>query len=609
MLVTKYRTIATVSALAAALTICPGALAGPPTFERTFAGPGRADMYPVDVAMSDTHLFVLDPGRYRVVKVARSSGDIVDSFGGHRGRSQSRIGAARAIARDDAGAIYVADTANNRIVKLSNDLAWVRSWGTLGAGNGQFVQDYGVAVGDLADGTDVIYVVDGANGGRVQAFDSDGQWMRTFGGSHITKPRHLTVDPRNGWIHVIDAEVKRIVVFDRTGTFRYAYGNGQGGGPGEFRKDPRGLEITSDGRAFVSDPGNSRVQVWEAGDESASYECSIGTAGTGPSDFEDIRGITLSSGGATLAVTDEWDFSVKEYSLDGPNCPDTTFRRELFGGRAPVGGFNSPRGLAVSPNGRVFGVDWWNQRIQRFDPGGNVRAWGKRGIRKELGTLNFPWDVAIQPGTGRLFVANRESHEIEVFKQDGTPITDWGTGGAARGQFRFPQGLAFTPSGSKLWITDSGNNRLQRCAIQPSGEGVKCVIVGGPGEARGRFATPTGIAVAESGAIWVADTRNDRIQKRRRGGGWVAFDQPSGTGTSAFRLPWGVSVGPDGDVWVADSANHRIVRLNPNGTEAYAFTGPAMGAGPFDFPFDVAIAGGKILISDTWNNRIVQGRL
>jgi tripartite motif-containing protein 71 len=579
----------------------------PPTFVRNFAGPGLADMYPVDVSASSSHLFVLDPGRYRVVKVARASGDIVATFGGHRGKSQTRIGAARAIARDDAGFVYVADTANNRVVKLTSDLAWVTAWGNRGTGPGQFEQDYGVAVGDLADGTDIVYVADGANGGRVQAFGTNGSFIRQFGEAQLTKPRQLVVDRSNGWIHVIDAQVKKVMVFDRSGTFRFAYGNGLGTGAGQFKQDPRGIDITSDGRAFVSDPGNERVQVWALGAGSANYVCSIGSAGTGPSDFEDIRGIAVPDDGSELVVTDEWDFSVKRYALSGAGCPSMSFvSPKLFGGLPPIGGFNSPRGLSVSPNGRVFGVDWWNQRIQRFESNGSgAIAWGVRGTRPQLGTLNFPWDVDVQPGTGRVFVANRESHEIEVFDQDGTPVTDWGVQGTSPGQFKFPQGVAFSPDGSQLWITDSGNNRIQRCNIQTSGDGTGCVAFGQAGGGAGQFKVPTGISVGPDGSVWVADTQNNRIQRRLPGGSWTVHTQPGGT-TKKFLLPWGVSVDDGGDVWVADSANQRIVRMTADGTQVYQFTGTQVGAGAFDYPFDVAFLGTRVLISDTWNNRIVE---
>jgi tripartite motif-containing protein 71 len=603
----RGRAWVTTTLITASLLVgAPAQAVAPPTYVRDFAGPGLADMYPVDVTANATHFYVLDPGRYRVVKVARSSGSIVATFGGHRGRSASRIGAARAIAHDRAGFVYVADTANNRVVKLTANLEFVSAWGTRGTAAGQFVQDYGIAVGELADGTDGVYVADGAGGGRVQLFTTGGSFVKQFGAAQLSKPRQLAVDPTNGWIHVIDAQPKKVDVFDRGGTLRFSYGNGQGTGNGQFKEDPRGIAITADGRAFVSDPGSERVQVWQLATGSASYLCSIGSGGTGPSNFEDIRGISVPTDGSDLVVADEWDYSLKEYTLSGSECPTMEFVRRLFGGSPPVGGFNSPRGLSVAPSGRVFAVDWWNQRIQRFESNGTgAIAWGKRGTRAQLGTLNFPWDVAVQPGTGRVFVANRESNEIEVFEQDGTSVADWGVQGTAAGQFKFPQGVAFSSDGSQLWITDSGNGRLQRCNVGSNGEGTGCVIFGQLGTGAGQFKVPTGIDVGPDGSVWVADTQNNRIQRRLPNGSWVVHTQPGGT-TKKFLLPWGVSIDPGGDVWVADSANQRVVRMNPGGAQVYSFKGTDVGAGAFDYPFKIEFIGSRILISDVWNNRIVE---
>src|SRR6188472_2957005 len=59
------------------------------------AGPAVSDMYPVDVVDFGNFYYVVDPGRYSVFKVDRTSGLQVDSVGGHQGRGNGQLGAAR----------------------------------------------------------------------------------------------------------------------------------------------------------------------------------------------------------------------------------------------------------------------------------------------------------------------------------------------------------------------------------------------------------------------------------------------------------------------------------------------------------------------------------
>jgi DNA-binding beta-propeller fold protein YncE len=593
----------------------PSLASGPPTYFRDFAGPGLADMYPVDVAVCGSSYFVLDAGRYRIVEIDRTTGLIVDQVGGHQGKSTVRFGAARAIATDAACNVYLADTSNNRIVKFTSDLAPLPGWGNKGSGQGQFNQDYGIAVGPGKDANgdpaEVVYVTDGYTGGaagRVQKFALNGTWLDQFGTSELNKPRQLTVDPATKYVWVVRASDKRLLVYNASSNLVATYGNGIGTGAGQFKEDPRGIAITASGQVFITDPGNHRVQVWTT---SGTTNCSFGTVGTNGNQFLEIRGLVDTDNG-NLLITDEWDYSLKQLTFSAAACPAITYGAELFGSPPPVGGVNSPRGLDTDASGRLIASDWWNQRWERWNADGTSPfAVGHRGNRPELGALNFAWDVAVQPGTGRIFMANRESYEIEVFEANGTPLGGFGKQGSGTGaQFKFPQGVAFTPDGSTLYVSDSGNNRIQVCDINPVNVvNTQCLShYGLAGSGPGQFKVPTGLAVQSDGTLWVADTQNNRIQRRDADdGSWTTFSVPAG-GTK-FKLPWGVSVGPDGNIWVADSGNNRVVAMTPGGNQVFAFNGIGPGSSvPFDRPFDVAFSGSSVFVSDLWNNRIVELR-
>jgi DNA-binding beta-propeller fold protein YncE len=264
--------------------------------------------------------------------------------------------------------------------------------------------------------------------------------------------------------------------------------------------------------------------------------------------------------------------------------------------------------MDVNPTtGDLYAVDWWNQRIERFDSAGTfLQGWGQRGTKTEPGSINFAWDLAIRPTNGYIYLANRESHEIEVFDSVGNYVTRWGNRGTALSKFAFPQGVVFDPTDGSLLEVDSGNDRIQRFQILGTSKGKIVTSYGSSGTGAGQFDTPCGISVAADGTIWVADTQNNRIQKRSPSGTWTVFTAPIG-GTS-FKSPWGVTVGPDGNIWVADTAHDRIVEMMPDGTQIFSATGADLGVGgPIDAPYEVEFGlAGQIYVSTVWDNRIIE---
>ncbi len=89
--------------------------------------------------------------------------------------------------------------------------------------------------------------------------------------------------------------------------------------------------------------------------------------------------------------------------------------------------FNMPSDVHVAPNGDIFVADGHggdsNARIVKFDSEGNyIRAWGSRGSGP--GQFNTPHGLAID-SQGRLFVTDRGNNRIQIFDQDGTFLEQW----------------------------------------------------------------------------------------------------------------------------------------------------------------------------------------
>ena len=247
-------------------------------------------MYPVDVTSTAQYYYVMDPGRYRVSRIVRSTGLIdLETIGG-QGAGPSQFSDARAIDVDSAGNVYVADTANNRVQVFDKNLNFLRQWGSSGTGNGQFNQDYGLGIGmGIGSGglpAEVAYITDGT--GRVQKFDLNGNYLGQFS-TILNQPRQLTVDPVNQDVYVMDARNRRAVVFDENGNQLFTFGS-SGTGPGQFSDDPRGIGVSADGsKAFATDSGGKRVLVFDA--VTGGYLYQIGGPGTGPGQFVNPRGL------------------------------------------------------------------------------------------------------------------------------------------------------------------------------------------------------------------------------------------------------------------------------------------------------------------------------
>ena len=158
------------------------------------------------------------------------------------------------------------------VLKFNSDGELVRSFG-----GGIFAVPHGFHIDH--DGN--VWVTDApftlppgieGKGHIVVKFSPDGDRLMTLGTpgvtgtdeSHFNMPSDVHVAP-NGDIFVADGHGgdsnARIVKFDRNGNYLREWGS-PGSGPGQFDA-PHGLAMDSQGRLFVSDRGNNRIQIFD----------------------------------------------------------------------------------------------------------------------------------------------------------------------------------------------------------------------------------------------------------------------------------------------------------------------------------------------------------
>jgi sugar lactone lactonase YvrE len=194
-------------------------------------------------------------------------------------------------------------------------------------------------------------------------------------------------------------------------------------------------------------------------------------------------------------------------------------------------------------------------------------------------------------------------------------------GDATQARFSDPFGVAAAADGS-VYVSDAGEaQRIRRIGS----DGVVSTLAGaGLGFADGtgaeaRFNTPSALALAGDGSIYVADTGNDAIRRvtpagvvSTVAGGRTAGFRDALASAARFNGPVGVAVAPDGRVLVADTYNDRIRAIDASGNVSTIagsgrqghVDGPALDA-QFDTPCGIATdREGSIFIADSGNGVI-----
>lgn len=193
-------------------------------------------------------------------------------------------------------------------------------------------------------------------------------------------------------------------------------------------------------------------------------------------------------------------------------------------------------------------------------------------------------------------------------RQTITALSVWGIQGQQPGSFDAPRGLAVAPDGS-VYVADSRNHRIQKFDAQ--GALIKSFGSFGSLEQNtaqaGAFNEPWGLAVAPDGSVYVADTWNHRIQKFDKDGNFIKMWGHFGQAEN-FDALWGpraVAIDSQGRVFVADTGNKRIVIYDKDGNGLSTIGSVGFESGFLDEPVGLAVApDGLLYVADTWNQRI-----
>lgn len=300
-------------------------------------------------------------------------------------------------------------------------------WGKKGSQPGEFDFPIGLAVTK----DDEILVSDFYNN-RVQKFSSKGKFLAAF--DVPANPGGLALDAA-GDVYIshfgfMKPKEKRkpdqVTVHSPTGKLLRAWGK-TGKGDGEF-DFPGGLAVASNGRVYVADQTNRRVQVF---DKQGKFLSKWGKYGTAAGEF-------------------------------GGNVHPSS----------RVGG---PQFVALDREGNVFTTEGSVGRVQQFTAEGKyLLSWGDNqdkpgsfggafsGFKDRKGSLQGPVGICVD-ARGNVWVS-AVSGRIQQFTAAGKYLRGFGEAGTGPVQFYAPHALAFDSQGH-LYVVDAFNHRIQKFAV------------------------------------------------------------------------------------------------------------------------------------------------
>ena len=603
-----------------------------------------------------------DASEYTFTTIAGSTGGLgaVDAAG-----QAARFSYVGGVAVDSAGNVYVADSSNHTIRKLTpagevTTLAGLA--GTSGSADGtgseaRFNYPQGVAL----DGADNLYVADVYNhtirkitpAGVVTTIaglaGSSGSTNGTGSSARFNGPFGVAVDgPGN--IYVADCYnhlIRKISPAGEVTTLAGSAGNaGSSNGTGGNAKFyyPQGVAVDDLGNVFVADLINNAVRKITSSGVVSTFAGSASASGSANGTGTAARFY----GPTGIAIDSARNLYVAEYGNNTIRKISSAKVVSTIAGKAGAAGytdgigtvarFDSPRGIALDQAGSLYVADSKNAIVRKITPekvvitlAGLANASGATNGPSSTARFYQPLDVAADGG-GNLYVADTYNHAIRKITPAGAVITLAGVAGASgsangagsAARFNMPFDLTVDGAGN-VFVADTYNHAIRK--ITPAGVVATFAgLAGKSGSTNGtasiaRFNYPTGVAIDGAGNMYVADQGNHTIRKITPAGVVTTLaglagksGSTNGTGSEArFYYPQKIAVDDAGNLYVVDKYNQTIRKITPAGVVTTlaglaGASGSTNGTGSearFYQPSGITVDNaGNVYVADTANHTI-----
>ncbi len=542
------------------------------------------------------------------------------------------------------------------------------------AGNGKagYSGDSGAATeaqlnlpqGVAVDGSGTLYIADTGNN-AVRRVTPDGVIVTLVGATaksvQLNAPQGVAIDAA-GNLYVSDTKNSVIRQVTSAGAITTVAGNGTRGFSGDGGAAtsaqlnlPAGIAVDAAGRLYIADSGNSVVRRVTAGGSIATVAGTGGVSGY----FGDGQKATIAQLNAPSSVAfdtagnlylcDSGNNTIRRVGLDGTIATvagNGTVGFSGDGGAATSAQLWSPWGVATDLNGDVLIADYYNYRVRRIAPDGTIStlagngAGGYHGDGGPATSSQLFQPMAVAVDTARnYYIADTFGNSVRKVTPDGTITTLAGAAGvrgyagdggpAATALLNRPRGVLADSSGN-IYISDSDNERVREITASTgniatvAGTGTAGYSGNGALAIDGQVTSPCGLALDSTLDLFIADFGNNVIREITVNNSYIVFaagvynpgyyGDGAGATSAYLNSPSSVAMDSAGNTYIADSYNNAIRKVDTagiittvagNGTAGYTGDGgPATSAQLFQ-PWGVAVdASGNLFIGDTGNNAI-----
>jgi sugar lactone lactonase YvrE len=487
----------------------------------------------------------------------------------------STLAAPSGVAADSTGNIYVADSGNNRIVKIPVTSS--------GFGTAETILDNLSHPGGLVlDWTGNLYIADSGNNRIVELpVASGGYGAPTTIATGLNAPGGLTLDPA-GNLYVADTGNNRIVKLPALGSsFGAPAAIGSGfSAPGGIAMDPaRNL--------YIADTGNNRIVklTYASGYTTAQFLFSNVVSPAGIA-VDASYNLFIASSSGHRVVEEPWGAGAGRYNTN-----------IILGS-----GWNTPVAVVPDSHGNVFIVD--NTATQLWEIPIATHSFSTTPVGSAGSSQIYNFTIPAGASIGGSGVLTQGSTGLDFSEGQGSTCIAQTFASATICSIA----VQFTPTVSGIRkgavvLYDSEGNTLVTAYLQGTGIAPTAAFLPAQQIAMGtQLSGPSGIAVDGAGNIYIADTGNNRIVEIPCANGvyGAQFTLP----VNQLSAPMGLTIDGAGNLYITSSGNDKIVELPHAST----------GFGPqFKVPIAVYVptsvtvdAGGTLYIADTYENRVVK---